>query len=48
MSKVKQYYTDVVEKKVDNIILHTKQNLISKENAIDNILKVDNFELIRY
>ena len=46
MSKVKQYYTDVAEKAVDKIILQVKQNLISKESAIADILKVDNLNLI--
>ena len=45
MSKVKQYYTDVAEKAVDKIILQVKQNLISKESAIADILKVDNLNL---
>tara|TARA_B100000530_G_scaffold313801_1_gene242419 strand:+ start:28 stop:216 length:189 start_codon:yes stop_codon:yes gene_type:complete len=46
MSKVKQYYTDVAEKAVDKIILQVKQNLISKESAIADIMKVDNLNLI--
>ena len=46
MSKVKQYYTDVAEKTVDKIILQVKQNLISKESAIADIMKVDNLNLI--
>ena len=46
MSKVKQYYTDVAEKAVDKIILQVKQNLISKESAITDIMKVDNLNLI--
>tara|TARA_Y100000004_G_scaffold188538_1_gene242813 strand:+ start:192 stop:380 length:189 start_codon:yes stop_codon:yes gene_type:complete len=45
MSKVKQYYTDVAEKAVDKIINQVKQNLINKETAIKDILKVDNIEL---
>jgi predicted HAD superfamily Cof-like phosphohydrolase len=46
MSKVKQYYTDVAEKAVDKIINQVKQNLITKETAIADILKVDNLNLI--
>ena len=46
MSKVKQYYTDVAEKAVDKIILQVKQNLITKETASTDILKVDNLNLI--
>ena len=46
MSKVKQYYTDVAEKAVDTIINKVKQNLITKETAIADILKVDNLNLI--
>ena len=42
MSKVKQYYTDVAEKAVDKIILQVKQNLITKETASADILKVEN------
>tara|TARA_B100000925_G_C21696546_1_gene340500 strand:+ start:32 stop:220 length:189 start_codon:yes stop_codon:yes gene_type:complete len=46
MSKVKQYYTDVAEKAVDKIINQVKQNLITKETASADILKVDNLNLI--
>ena len=46
MSKVKQYYTDVAEKAVDTIINKVKQNLITKETASADILKVDNLNLI--
>tara|TARA_B100000609_G_C16889922_1_gene269176 strand:+ start:39 stop:227 length:189 start_codon:yes stop_codon:yes gene_type:complete len=46
MSKVKQYYTDVAEKAVDTIINKVKQNLITKETAIADIMKVDNLNLI--
>ena len=42
MSKVKQWATDVAEKAVDKIILQVKQNLITKETASADILKVDN------
>ena len=46
MSKVKQYYTDETEKKVDDIILSYKSNKITKQNAIDKIMKLDNLELV--
>ncbi len=46
MSKVKQYYTDETEKKVDNIILSYKSNKITKQNAIDKIMKLDNLGLV--
>ena len=46
MSKVKQYYTDVAEKKVDDIILSYKSNKITKQNAIDKIMKLDNLGLV--
>ena len=42
MSKVKQWATDVAEKAVDKIILQVKQNLITKETASADILKVEN------
>jgi len=46
MSKVKQYYTNEAETAVDKIILQVKQNLISKETAAKDILKVDNVNLL--
>ena len=46
MSKVKQWAEDTAEKSVDKIILQVKQNLITKETAISDILKVDNLQLI--
>jgi len=46
MSKVKQYYTNEAETAVDKIILQVKQNLISKETAVKDILKVDNVNLL--
>ena len=46
MSKVKQWATDVAEKAVDKIINQVKQNLITKETAIADIMKVDNLNLI--
>ena len=42
MSKVKQWATDVAEKAVDKIINQVKQNLITKETAIADIMKVEN------
>ena len=42
----KQYYTDETEKKVDDIILSYKSNKITKQNAIDKIMKLDNLELV--
>ena len=46
MSKVKQYYTDLTEKQVDDIILDYKSNKITKKDAIDKIMKLDNLELV--
>ena len=46
MSKVKQYYTDLTEKQVDDIILSYKSNKITKQDAIDKIMKLDNLELV--
>jgi len=46
MSKVKQYYTNEAEVAVDKIILQVKQNLITKETAAKDILKVDNVNLL--
>ena len=45
MSKVKQWAWDEAEKAVDKIILQVKQNLITKETAIKNIMKVYNVDL---
>ena len=46
MSKVKQWAEDTAEKSVDMIILQVKQNLITKETAISDILKVHNLQMI--
>ena len=46
MSKVKQYYTDEVEKKVDEILTKVKNNVITKDNAKVEIMKLDNLKLI--
>ena len=45
MGKVKQWAWDEAEKAVDKIILQVKQNLITKETAVKNIMKVDNVDL---
>ena len=42
MSKVKQWAEDVATKAVDKIIFQVKQNLITKETASADILKVEN------
>ena len=46
MGKVKQYYTDLTEKQVDDIILSYKSNKMTKQECIDKILKLDNLELV--
>ena len=46
MSKVKQWAENTAEKSVDKIILQVKQNLITKETAISDILKVDNLQML--
>ena len=45
MSKTKQWAWDEAEKAVDKIILQVKQNLITKETAAKDIMKVDNVDL---
>ena len=45
MSKVKQWAWDEAEKSVDKIILQVKQNLITKETAKKEIMKVNNLDL---
>ena len=45
MSKVKQWAEDIAEKAVDKIILQVKQNLITKETAKTDILKVENVSM---
>ena len=45
MGKVKQWAWDEAEKAVDKIILQVKQNLITKETAAKDIMKVDNVDL---
>ena len=46
MSKVKQWAEDTAEKSVDKIILNYKNNLITKETAISEIMKVYNLQMI--
>ena len=46
MSKVKQWAEDTAKKSVDKIILNYKNNLITKETAISEIMKVDNLQMI--
>lgn len=46
MSKVKQWAYDEAEKAVDKIILQVKQNLITKESAIKDIMNVDNVNML--
>jgi|TARA_S200002703_G_scaffold107996_1_gene93826 hypothetical protein len=46
MSKVKQYYTDLTEKQVDDIILSYKSNKITEQDCKDKIMKLDNLELV--
>jgi|TARA_B100001094_G_scaffold58804_1_gene54272 hypothetical protein len=46
MSKVKQWAENTAEESVDKIILQVKQNLITKETAISDILKVDNLQML--
>tara|TARA_A100001011_G_scaffold337381_1_gene367492 strand:- start:41 stop:226 length:186 start_codon:yes stop_codon:yes gene_type:complete len=42
MSKTKQWAENEAEKAVDKILLQVKQNLITKETASADILKVEN------
>ena len=46
MSKVKQYYTDEAEKKVDKIIKNYTDNLITEQTAIKDIMDVENVNLL--
>ena len=46
MSKVKQYYTDLTEKNVDDIIKKYVVNEISFNDAKSKIMKLDNLNLI--
>ena len=46
MSKVKQYYTDLTEKSVDDIISKYVINEISFNDATSKIMKLDNLNLL--
>ena len=46
MSKVKQYYTDLTEKNVDDIVSKYVINEISFNDAKSKIMKLDNLELL--
>ena len=46
MSKVKQYYTDLTEKNVDDIMSKYVINEISFNDAKSKIMKLDNLELV--
>ena len=46
MSKVKQYYTDLTEKNVDDIIKKYVVNEISFNDAKSKIMKLDNLNLV--
>ena len=46
MSKVKQYYTDLTEKNVDDIMKKYVVNEISFNDAKSKIMKEDNLNLI--
>ncbi|MAH72804.1 MAG: hypothetical protein CMK29_01750 [Porticoccaceae bacterium] len=46
MSKVKQYYTDIAETKVDKIVKSYTDNLITEQTAIKDIMDVENVNLL--
>ena len=46
MSKVKQYYTDLTEKNVDDIMKKYVVNEISFNDAKSKIMKLDNLNLV--
>ena len=46
MSKVKQYYTNEAETKVDKIIKSYTDNLITEQTAIKDIMDVENVNLL--
>ena len=46
MSKVKQYYTDISETKVDKIVKSYTDNLITEQTAIKDIMDVENVNLL--
>ena len=48
MSKVKQYYTDLTEKNVDDIMKKYVVNEISFNDAKSKIMKLDNLNLLNH
>jgi|TARA_B100000212_G_scaffold135152_1_gene101598 hypothetical protein len=46
MSKTMQWAWDTAEKQVDDILDNLKKGNITKANAKDDILKVDNLDLL--
>ena len=48
MSKVKQYYTDLTEKNVDDIMKKYVVNEISFNDAKSKIMKLDNLKLVNF
>ena len=46
MAKVKQYYTDLTEKSVDDILSKYVINEISFKDAKSKIMKLDNLNLV--
>mgnify|MGYP001186538149 CR=1 FL=1 len=46
MSKVKQYYTDIAETKVDKIVKSYTDNLITEQTAIKDIMDVEDVNLL--
>ena len=46
MSKVKQWAEDTAEQKVDNIIAKLTSGEITRSDARNQIMKVDNLELV--
>ena len=46
MSRVKQYYENEAEQKVDKIIKNYTDNLITEQTAIKDIMDVDNVNLL--
>ena len=46
MAKVKQYYTDLTEKSVDDILSKYVINEISFNDAKSKIMKLDNLNLV--
>ena len=46
MAKVKQYYTDLTEKSVDDILSKYVVNELSFQDAKSKIMKLDNLNLV--